>query len=111
MTEKAAQQIASARTVTMKRWLNEPGSHVYAEEVVDNFASVSLALLRFCTGTGVKTINQVQLLSLWLPHVKFLTQAETCFKLVHGNTQGECTAFANATELFMFTGLMCQAIC
>ncbi len=45
MTEKAAQQIASARAVTVKRWLNEPGSHVYAEEVVDNFANVGEACM------------------------------------------------------------------
>lgn len=41
VTDKAAQQIDSARKVTVKQWLNEPGSGVYADEVVDNFASVS----------------------------------------------------------------------
>lgn len=41
VTDKAAQQIDSARKVTVKQWLNEPGSEIYADEVVDNFANVS----------------------------------------------------------------------
>ncbi|DBA71017.1 TPA: hypothetical protein ACH3X2_011447 [Trebouxia sp. C0005] len=39
VTEKASEQIARARAVTVKHWLNEAGSDMYAEEVVDNFAN------------------------------------------------------------------------
>ncbi len=41
VTEKASEQIARARAVTVKHWLNEAGSDMYAEEIVDNFANVS----------------------------------------------------------------------
>ena len=54
VTGKAAEQIASASNVTVKRWLNEAGSDVYAEEIVDNFAEVSwsnaLAACTCCDG-------------------------------------------------------------
>lgn len=68
VTEKAAEQIASARNVTVKRWLNEAGSDVYAEEILDNFANVrwlnAFDAYMYCGGALCKRFQHAQY-SVW----------------------------------------------